>query len=254
MGTPSIKVSTWPIDKKGKLIGLAKVTIGDVISVYPIRINDGKNGYFLGMPQVPDRDGDYRDVFFPVSKDAREILTEAVAKTFKKDKSMYREYPGEEPIQTEITVRPYQDSTHNLIGYVSIGINGMFRVENVRLYQGEKGNRYTLFPERGFTTDGETVYKGIFEFKKDWDKTLRERICNEYDQVMVRIKGKHIQGNHDKQGRELSYDELMEIRLKHEAERRNEVRHKEERTEPEQEDPDQEIDQEETECEVLVIQ
>lgn len=224
MEQPSIKVSVWPLEGKGKLLANARVIIGDAISVYPIRVIDGKSGYFLGMPQVPDRDGERRDVFFPINQEARKILTDAVVKTYRRDRPMYREYPSPEPFHYEITVRPFRDSIHDLMGYASIVINGMFRIENVRLYQGENGKHMVLFPEQGYRDEGEFVWKDIFEFKHDWEQKLKDGIREGYDTICAKAKQERIRIARGEIEGKLSYDELMELRLQRESERRRAAR------------------------------
>ena len=67
MNLPNVKVSVWPCKNKGKIVATAKVMIGNAISIYPLRLIQGRQRMFLGMPQMLDRAGDYRDVFFPIN-------------------------------------------------------------------------------------------------------------------------------------------------------------------------------------------
>ena len=43
-----------------------------------IRIVEGKLGLFVSMPQSKDNDGEYHDVAFPITKEAREEIQDAV--------------------------------------------------------------------------------------------------------------------------------------------------------------------------------
>lgn len=249
MGRPSIKVNVWPVTGKGKVLANAKVTIGDAISVYPIKILEGKGGYYLGMPRVLDRDGEYRDVFFPISGDARHALTEMVLQAYSKDRPLFRDFPGDEEFRPEITVRPYRDSLHDLLGYSTIVLNGLFRIENVRLYQGENGKNFVMFPERGYRDEGEVVIRSIFEFKNDWDKRLRADICKKYEEPRARGWEERIQVARGEKEGKLSYEELMEIRRQHDSKRRNTAHMREERTEADSEEPDQEEQMQEEQTE-----
>ena len=240
MGRPSIKVNVWPSSKKGKVLANAKVIIGDAISVYPIRIIEGKGGYYLGMPRVLDREGEYRDVFYPVTGEARHTLTELVLKAYSKDRPLFREFPGDEEFAPEVIVRPYRDNLHDLLGYSTVILNGMFRIENIRIYQGENDRNYVMFPERGYRDEGEVVIRSIFEFKNDWDRKLREEICRKYNQPRTQGWSERIKiARGEKEGK-LSYEELMDIRRQIDAERRCSAHNREEKTEAQSEEPDQE--------------
>jgi stage V sporulation protein G len=43
-----------------------------------LRVLQGKNGLFLGLPQDKAKDGKWYNTFLPVTKEARENLTEVV--------------------------------------------------------------------------------------------------------------------------------------------------------------------------------
>ena len=62
------------------LEALASFTFGfngtDLFVVKDIKVFYGKNGYFLGMPSKKNRDNEYEDLAFPLSKDFREKLLE----------------------------------------------------------------------------------------------------------------------------------------------------------------------------------
>lgn len=236
MNLPNVKVSVWPCKNKGKIVATAKVMIGNAIAIYPLRLIQGRRRMFLGMPQMLDRAGDYRDVFFPINGEAREELTKMVIHTYNSAKNNFWDFPSQEEFKPEITVRLFSDPTHNMIGYADILLNKAFRIVNVRIFQGENGRRQIIFPERGYREDGEIIVKPIFEFRGDWEKELKKIICTEFDHVYEEMKEERIQVMLGKKDGDLSYDEMMEIRLCREAERRKEVL-------PEEE-----------ECEELIIQ
>lgn len=220
MNLPSIKVSVWPMDRPGKVKAIAKVIFGDAISVFPIRVTEGKKGLFLGMPQVLDRQGEYRDVFFPVNADVRDTLSDMVLTTYKPEKPMYHEFVSEESFRPEITVRLYEDTVHDLMGYASIVINEAFRIENIKLFHGDNGRHLVLFPERGYRDNGEVVIKEVFDFKGDWENILKKQICEIFDRVYDGMKKEHEQVALGQKEGNLSYEELMQVRLRREAERR----------------------------------
>ena len=81
-----LDVRTYPIlEPKNNVMAYASVTINDIIAINGIRVIDGSNGLFAQMPQTRDSKGDFRDVAFPVTKDLRLQLNEAVVNQYAND-------------------------------------------------------------------------------------------------------------------------------------------------------------------------
>lgn len=69
----------FPLSKKDSTLkAFASITIDDAICITGIRIVEGKNGLFMSMPQSKDNDGEYHDIVYPITKEAREELEAAV--------------------------------------------------------------------------------------------------------------------------------------------------------------------------------
>lgn len=74
-GTMDIEVRAYPIaEPKGITKGYASVTIDGMFGAHGISIIEGKNGLFVSMPQTKDNKGNYRDIFHPVTSEARKEL------------------------------------------------------------------------------------------------------------------------------------------------------------------------------------
>lgn len=76
-------------DSNSKTVALATVTIDDCLVLTGLRIVKGKKGMFVSMPQrklsKPDKNGnEYADIFFPVTHEFREQLTNAVLDEYDK--------------------------------------------------------------------------------------------------------------------------------------------------------------------------
>ena len=52
--------------------------IADAFYLTGMRVLHGKNGRFVSMPARKDAQGEYRDIYFPASKEVRDRLMEAV--------------------------------------------------------------------------------------------------------------------------------------------------------------------------------
>ena len=76
-------------DANSKTVALATVTIDDCLVLTGLRIVKGKKGMFVSMPQrklsKPDKNGnEYADIFFPVTHEFREQLTNAILDEYDK--------------------------------------------------------------------------------------------------------------------------------------------------------------------------
>jgi stage V sporulation protein G len=214
MNLPSIKVSVWPFPKEGKIKATAKVTFGDAISICPIKIIKGKAGLFLGMPQLSDQSEKYRDVFHPCSKEAREALTEMVLQAYDPGKMKYHEFPGNEKMQVKPKVLICKKESSGFAGFASLEINGMFKLENLRLFRTSRGRINVQYPTRSYMKNGEVAISEIVAFKNDYDDILRKQISDAYSEAehqnaveMTDIGAK-------------SLDELVELRRKKESKTR----------------------------------
>ena len=73
------EVRVFPLSKKdSNLKAFASITIEDAVCITGIRIVEGKLGLFVSMPQSKDNEGEYHDVAFPITKEAREAIQDAV--------------------------------------------------------------------------------------------------------------------------------------------------------------------------------
>jgi DNA-binding cell septation regulator SpoVG len=70
-------VRLYRFNGDSKIKAFADISIGDFI-VKGLRILAGKKGLFLGMPQEKAKDGNWYNAFYPISKEARQNLTEVV--------------------------------------------------------------------------------------------------------------------------------------------------------------------------------
>ena len=221
---PSMKINVWPTTDTGKIRATVKVTFGNAISIYPIKIIEGKDGLFLGMPQVPDRNGAYKDVFHPNSREARKELTELVLKAYNPNKTMYMETPSKQEIELGVNVSLYDSEVSDLIGFAGININDSFQIERIRLFQAKKGSyKMIFFPERGYLDHGQVVTRPIIEFKDDYENRLKKMIGDTYDAAFqarseARIRKAMTSMNYS---RELNLDELMELKRRKEVAERH---------------------------------
>jgi stage V sporulation protein G len=82
-----LDVRAYPIaEPKGSVAAFASVTIDDIFAVNNIRVVNSEKGLFVAMPQVKDSKGEYRDICFPVTKELRQQLNEAILGAYAAEK------------------------------------------------------------------------------------------------------------------------------------------------------------------------
>lgn len=72
------------VEVEGKLRAFASVTFDNVFVVHGLKVIEGANGMFVSMPNRKTSNGDFKDVAHPVSKEYKDILSEAVLAEFNK--------------------------------------------------------------------------------------------------------------------------------------------------------------------------
>ena len=70
-------VRLYRLEGESKVKAFADVAIGEFI-VKGLRVVQGQKGLFLSMPQEKSKDGKFYNTFLPVTKEARQNLSEIV--------------------------------------------------------------------------------------------------------------------------------------------------------------------------------
>lgn len=93
-----LEIRAYPIaEPKGNILGSATITLDTPIgnlAVRDIRIVNGQNGPFIAMPQAKDKDGNYKDLAFPTTKEGRAQLNTAILDAFAAAKEKTQEKPS----------------------------------------------------------------------------------------------------------------------------------------------------------------
>jgi stage V sporulation protein G len=56
--------------------------VADSLYLTGIRVMHGKHGRFVSMPSRKDAQGEYRDIFFPATKESRDLLNDLVLEEY----------------------------------------------------------------------------------------------------------------------------------------------------------------------------
>lgn len=70
-------------NSENNVLAMANVTVNDEFVLHNLRVVNSKNGEFVQFPAVRDENGEYSDVIFPITADARKQIVDEVLKRFK---------------------------------------------------------------------------------------------------------------------------------------------------------------------------
>ncbi len=74
---------TFLNNEESKAKAIATVVVNDEFALHGIKVIEGQKGLFVQMPQKRDMNGNYNDIIFPVTAEAREQINNAVMEKFK---------------------------------------------------------------------------------------------------------------------------------------------------------------------------
>ena len=72
--------------EQGNTKAFASLTIEDSICITGLKLVEGKSGLFVSFPQYKNKEGEYKDIVFPVTKEFREKLTKLVVGEYEREK------------------------------------------------------------------------------------------------------------------------------------------------------------------------
>ena len=87
------KVTFTPFNKEGNnLKGFASVTLDDELVLTGMRLILGNKGLFISMPSALwQSDEEYHDIYFPITAELREAITEEIVEAYKNQKKKAKE-------------------------------------------------------------------------------------------------------------------------------------------------------------------
>lgn len=75
-------VKVTPIESNNRVIALASIVIDDCFVVKNIKVLEGKDGLFVGMPSIKNKDGSYFDIAHPINKETREYIQKEISNAY----------------------------------------------------------------------------------------------------------------------------------------------------------------------------
>lgn len=77
-----IDVKIGSIHPEGNVRAYASVNLNDCFAIRNVKIVDSTKGLFIAMPSYKAGNGEYKDICFPITKEFREQLSDAVINTY----------------------------------------------------------------------------------------------------------------------------------------------------------------------------
>ncbi len=71
-------VKIYRMENSGNLKAYASVTFDNAYVVHGLRVMDGEKGLWVSMPATRNKRGEFKDVFHPISREARDAIVSAV--------------------------------------------------------------------------------------------------------------------------------------------------------------------------------
>jgi stage V sporulation protein G len=80
-------VRVYRVESTGSLRAYATVTLDNAYAVHGLKIMEGENGLWISMPASKNKRGEFKDIFHPVSREARQVLVDAVLGAYQSEES-----------------------------------------------------------------------------------------------------------------------------------------------------------------------
>lgn len=80
-----IKATVYPNKESDtNLMAMVILEVEDCLIINSVKIVEGKKGLFVSMPQYKNRNGEYKDIVYPNSKEKRNSLTALILAEYEK--------------------------------------------------------------------------------------------------------------------------------------------------------------------------
>ena len=108
------KTSIYKLDS-GNVLALATITINDEFVVSGLRVLNGKNGMWVSMPSRKNKDNEYKDICYPVTKEARQAIQDSVLNKFREEDNISFNDKDSEDIYNDVKPRPEQENAIDVL-------------------------------------------------------------------------------------------------------------------------------------------
>ncbi|MBQ8248142.1 MAG: septation protein SpoVG family protein [Lachnospiraceae bacterium] len=160
-----------------KVLGYATLELGGSLKVNDVVIRQGDNGPFVSMPAFKNKDGEFKEVCHPTTKEFREALSATVLDAYNRD-SKWAVRDGVTRPNVDVNMSKFEKDGIKAIG--SIVLDNEFCVNNITVRENKNGNLMVNMPSTSYDKDGTKAYKDICAPTGDYAEkgTIVGRIIN----------------------------------------------------------------------------
>lgn len=187
-------VTVFPKENKGNMKASAILSLGqNDFVITNIKVLEGKNGLFIAMPSVKenglDENGNdkYHEIAFPITKEFREELTNAVIKAYNSPKHVYFSSPSDKLKEApEVSCRVnLREGNGNFKGFASIQLGESLMVRDVRVVAKDGGKPFFYYPSFTYQKNGKEEEKQYaFPKSKAFGSALYAEMSKAYETAL----------------------------------------------------------------------
>ena len=148
----NLDVRVYPIDEpKGSTLAFASVAVDDLAAIRGVRVVDSAKGLFVTMPQSQDNTGIYHDVAFPLTKELRQEISDAVLGEFEYQANLAPEERGyakpeqaaggrsAEDMKLDVKVFPIAEPKGDTLAFASAALEDAVAIRGIRVVNSDRG-------------------------------------------------------------------------------------------------------------------
>nr|WP_308545743.1 SpoVG family protein [uncultured Lachnoclostridium sp.] len=100
----TLDVGVNPVENGGNIKAYASVNIDGAFAIKNLRIIESSKGLFVAMPSVKKHKGGYDEIFFPITKESRVALNDAVIAAYELKLNMADNHTQEKKDTPELSM------------------------------------------------------------------------------------------------------------------------------------------------------
>lgn len=169
----NIRLNNFKTFEKESLKGMCDAVINNVLVIHNIRLLEGNNGLFISMPNSKGRDDKYRDIVFPITKEARDQLNNKILEEYSRLTQMEKGIQGK-----DISVKcNLLNQDYAIKAYASLQVADSIAITGLKVLEGKNGC-YVNMPEY---KDREGNYHPVANaIDSDFAKLINNKVLEEY--------------------------------------------------------------------------
>lgn len=79
------EVRIYKVKDAGNLLAYSTVTLNNSYVIHGLKVMEGEAGLWVSMPASKNKKGEFKDIFHPITKEARDALVNAVIEAYEKE-------------------------------------------------------------------------------------------------------------------------------------------------------------------------